>query len=1181
MITEIITFWGIVQGVGFRPTLSRIAAKHRMRGQVRNMGAFVQLIVTDEPERIDAFVEAVQAGKPRLADIMSIDREIIDTVFFDDFRIVSSAVAGDEIAAVPPDVAVCDECLAEFGDATDPRYRHPFISCVNCGPRYTIMERLPYDRDTTTMDDFPMCEFCEEEYINPASRRYHAQTVSCHDCGPQAIWKSTLHNGDEGPPGGDSAPYRERSDLGEAHKRDGSFCALQAGQEEQNDESSMSENIFRPEIPATVEASEASGGARGRILPALSGAAADYLSGGDRTEGTPRGGRAPYGERSDGSDVSNAIAAIEGGGVIALKGVGGYYFVCSPYDENAVRKLREIKVREYKPFAVMFASVEQAREYCEISPKEEEMLTSPKRPIVLLERRKEHKGDGSFCAVHSDGQHKRDGSFCAIHSDGIREHKGDSPFDRLAKRAGIRTACSMSPWDIPIAPLSVGGSAPSRRASGPVTPEEVIRGCAAQGGEYPPPRPSARFTRFHGRNDFGAEHGQNEVVHLSRDGNRPLLSAVPFVPDVSSTSRFIGAFLPSMALQYMLVEALGPLIMTSANISDLPIIKDDDEMFAAVNQDDRDEEHEHVEHKKNRPLCVTTPLVSGVLYNERRIVRRLDDSVIRVIDGTAQLIRRSKGWTPVPIYVRGTDRLSGDDQIFAAGADLKSAFALTKGSFVYMSQYIGDMDNVETERVYADNIASMSEFFKIKPRLVACDMHPLYRTVEFAKEYVRDTELLPEQQHAHGAKLPPERHHHVHDAKLPPEQHHHVHDAKLTPVQHHHARGAELLPVQHHHAHVASVMAEHGLEGPVIGVAFDGTGYGVDGTIWGGEILICEGADFERFSHLRDIPMIGGDASMRDGWKSAVCRAADYDRNNNFGQCSNTYREYKKNRPLCVWEKDDRMEKGKQFEFGHCVPPADERSEQSTAINHSGPPSSICHSGQLRNGTMERDKESIFDIDISYAVEYAKENDTLSEYEAERKTVEAAVAQGVNTVRTSSMGRLFDAVASLLGICHVNRYEGECAIMLENAADRALHSLGVANAIDSENVINAEVAIDAVEAMGTANTAAASVGEATIEFSEGKTGIGGVKFANTTDALALRFHLDVARAILGECRKARGELGTNVVCLSGGVFQNKILMERTLHLLRSDGFTPYYNIAVPQNDGGIALGQAYIAMWSL
>ncbi|MDR1495717.1 MAG: Sua5/YciO/YrdC/YwlC family protein, partial [Clostridiales Family XIII bacterium] len=573
MITEVVTFFGIVQGVGFRPTLSRIAAKHRMKGQVRNMGAFVQLIVTDEPERIDTFIEAVRAGKPRMADIIRIDREIVDAVRFDDFRIVSSAAAEDEIATVPADIAVCDECLAEFRDPSDPRYLHPFISCTNCGPRYTILERLPYDRGTTTMEDFPMCAFCEGEYVDPASRRYHAQTVSCHDCGPRALWS----------PGKARTPQR-----------------------------------------ASNPDADVATGKQGRA----------FLC-------------------SD-ADISAAIDAIAKGDVIALKGVGGYYLACDPCDEAAIRNLRDVKVREHKPFAVMFASIEQVREYCEVNAVEETLLTSPKRPIVLLEQRREPPSCYS-----------------------------DDPFDKLAKRAGVRTACSMSPWDIPL--LNKRGS---------------------------------------------------DTTFAPRDKIVPS-PFVPFAEGAMSTSRFVGAFLPSMALQYLLVEALGPLIMTSANISDLPIICDDGEMFSAAERDER---------------------VAGVLYNERRIARRLDDSVTRVIDGTPQIIRRAKGWTPVPIYVRGTDRLSKDDQILAAGADLKNAFALTKGSFVYLSQHIGDMNNIETEKVYEENLKDMRSFFGIEPGVVAYDLHPLYRTTDRAKGY----------------------------------------------------DGVELLPVQHHHAHVASVMAEHG-----------------------------------------------------------------------------------------------------------------------------------------------------------------------------------------------------------------------------------------------------------------------------------------------------------------------------------------------------------------------------------
>jgi hydrogenase maturation protein HypF len=363
----------------------------------------------------------------------------------------------------------------------------------------------------------------------------------------------------------------------------------------------------------------------------------------------------------------------------------------------------------------------------------------------------------------------------------------------------------------------------------------------------------------------------------------------------------------------------------------------------------------------------------------------------------------------------------------------------------------------------------MLGFFKIKPRLIACDTHPLYRTAEFAKEYASDIELLP---------------------------------------------------VQHHHAHIASVMAEHGLAGPVIGVAFDGTGYGDNGTIWGGEILLCEGAGFDRFSHLRDISMIGGDSSMRDGWKSAVCRAADHALSRTDE--SALLREHKR----------DGEHKG---DGSFCV----DKTQRE-------PSPSCC---------------PVFDIDISYDMKYAEENNTLREYEAERKTIEAAVARSVNTVRTSSMGRLFDAVASLLGICHVNRYEGECAVMLENAADRALRSPGVADALDTADA-HGEHKKNRPLCVGPLCVVTPGVADA----------------LDVADALALRFHLDVARAILGECRKARRERGTDTVCLSGGVFQNKILMEKTARLLRAEGFTPYYNISVSPNDGGIALGQAYVAM---
>jgi hydrogenase maturation factor HypF (carbamoyltransferase family) len=612
---------------------------------------------------------------------------------------------------------------------------------------------------------------------------------------------------------------------------------------------------------------------------------------------------------------------------------------------------------------------------------------------------------------------------------------------------------------------------------------------------------------------------------FSGQGDSPCVPP-PFAAGTLSTSRFVGAFLPSMALQHLLIDALGPLIMTSANIAGLPIIKDDEEMFAAADRDGR---------------------IAGVLYHERRIVRRLDDSVTRVIDGAPQLIRRSKGWTPVPIYVRGADRLTKDDQIFAAGADLKSAFALTKGSFVYMSQYIGDMDNVETERAYEENLASMRDFFGIEPDLIAYDMHPLYRTSDLAKKYARGAayddpfgRLEKRAGFRTACSLSPW------DLPLPASSH-----TSGPFALRGECAGARLLPVQHHHAHIASVMAEHGLEGPVIGVAFDGTGYGTDGTIWGGEILVCEGAAFERFSHLRAIAMIGGDASMRDGWKSALCRRLDHETRDftrsdaaPSSSCGAAVHEY---RPDTVPAPDGSRHSGQ---------PADEFGEYGS--------DAIRDVAQVPSG--KSGLPHSFDIDLSYIVNYADEHNTLAAYENESKAIEAAVRQGVNTVRTSSMGRLFDAVASLLGIHHVNRYEGECAVMLENAAARALQSADET----PETAARAQAVQDGP--FPGACMCAGPQGATQKEPSPLCCG------ASEADALALRFHRDVARAVLAECRKARAARGTDKVCLSGGVFQNTLLMEETLRLLRTDGFSPHYNKTVPPNDGGIALGQAYLAM---
>ncbi|MDR0876258.1 MAG: carbamoyltransferase HypF [Clostridiales Family XIII bacterium] len=750
--TELIKIKGVVQGVGFRPTVYRIAQRLGMKGNVRNMGGVVQIAVTDTPSEIDAFVEEILAHKPPMSRIDGILRTTIETADFREFAIAPSAAAEDEISVIPADICICEDCEREFNDPENPRYHHPFISCTNCGPRYTIMERLPYDRDTTTMDDFPMCEFCAGEYTDPGTRLYHAQTISCHNCGPQPICHS-----------------RDRA-KGEA---------------------------------ATAE----------------------------------------------------AIRILRAGGVIALKGVGGYYLVCSPFDAGAVAALRRAKRREEKPFAVMYHGIAHIQNYCRISPEEQTALTSPRRPIVLLEQRPE-----------------------------------------------------------------------------------------------------------------------------IADGSPPLAE------NVCGSSRFVGAFLPSFGLQFLLLDAVGPLIMTSANLSDQPIVTEDGPMFE---------------------MAAAAPEIEAVLYHTRRIAAGLDDSVLRVIDGTAQLIRRARGYVPAPILVRLTTPCR-PRAVFAAGPHLKSALALSKGSYAYLSQHLGDIDCIESEAVYRETFQRLTEFFGIDPAIVVCDLHPLYFPTRFAEAYAKEREAL--------------------------------------------GRPVRLLYAQHHHAHTLSVVAEHGLTGPVIGVSFDGTGYGTDGAIWGGEILICEGAGFERFSHLKYVRMLGGDASVREGWKSAASHLAALDQ----------------------------------------PPAADE-----------------------------------FEIDLSPYAAYARSCGIFSDNNnfAEAK---AAIGSGLGGVTSSSMGRLFDAVASMLGVCHENRYEGECASMLENAAVRGLR--------------------------------------------------GGARNDNERDQLALRFHLDVAHAILDQCTKARAERSVNKVCLSGGVFQNRVLMEETLRLLRADCFDVYYNIHVPPNDGGIALGQIYLGM---
>ncbi len=535
----------------------------------------------------------------------------------------------------------------------------------------------------------------------------------------------------------------------------------------------------------------------------------------------------------------NAAEVLRRGGVIAVKGVGGYHLCCSPFDRRAVLRLREIKQRDAKPFAVMFSSIDDVRQYARLSEKEETLLQSQARPIVLLER----------------------------------------------KEGGL---------------------------------EESVCG----------------------------------------------------------ESRYVGAFLPYTPLHAMLVSAAGPLVMTSANISEQPIIKDDEPMAAWSGLD-------------------------GVLFHTRRIAARLDDSVLKVAAGGVQVIRRSRGYAPMPVILSGFDR----GAVFAAGAQLKSAFCLASGPFAHMSPHIGDLDSEDCIDAYRESYERLTKLLRIKPELAVCDQHPGYASTEFAE----------------SLKLP-------------------------------------LLRVQHHHAHIASVLAEHAVEGPVIGAAFDGTGWGCDGSVWGGEFFICGGNRFERAGHIKPVRFLGGDESMKDAAKSAMC----------------------------------------------CL------------------------------------------LDAGLEAHIRDERWPL---------IRAALENGVNTHANSGMGRLFDAACAVLGVCGYNRYEGECAIRLENLAAQALEQGAAPMPMAFDIYENAKMLIaDAAPVMKALTQAA------------GKR------------AAALGFHTAVKDMALGMIKRLSERTGIKAVALSGGVFQNAVLLQSLKTELGTSGYSVYVNESVPPNDGGIGLGQAYIGL---
>ena len=657
---------GIVQGVGFRPFVYRCARHNLIRGWVLNAVDGVHIRAQGDEDLVDAFVLELVREAPAAAHIAEVTMHEVPLEDFDGFEIRFSEDAEvDKTTLVSPDLATCPDCVRELFDPADRRFRYPFINCTNCGPRFTIIDSLPYDRAATSMRDFEMCPSCAREYADPADRRFHAQPDACFDCGPHVSWWEGERAGEGF---GDISPLAQTvlSSHGQSTGLSGS-CGTR----------------------------------REHMSPQPSDAGSQEL-----LWGTTR-------EESD-AIFARAVELLRAGGIVAVKGLGGFHLVCDAQNAEAVARLRARKHRDGKALAVMVADVASARAWCTVSAEEEAVLTGAAHPIVLVRK----------------------------------------------------------------------------------------------------------------RTDAAAE---------------------PFTPGLADGLAELGVMLPYTPVQHLLMhdfaEAGGRmLVMTSGNVHDEPIQTRDDEARVAL-----------------------AGIADAFLGNNREIRARYDDSVVRVIDAAGQpaiqVIRRARGFSPVPIALpkmpdEGGSFCAGASEagagaavdagsassavtapaVFAAGPEQKNTFCLTRGTEAFASQHIGDLENAQTFDAWLEAKARFEELFRTAPTAFACDMHPEYLSTKWVREnYDRGTEALSEN-YGRGTGAP-----------------------SYYPV----------VDVQHHHAHIVSAMAEHDFAGPVCGIAFDGTGYGMDGAIWGGEVLLANLRDFERFANFCYVPMPGGAAAVRNPLRMA------------------------------------------------------------------------------------------------------------------------------------------------------------------------------------------------------------------------------------------------------------------------------------------------------------------------
>ena len=736
---------GAVQGVGFRPFIYRLAEEMNLKGWVINntQGVFIEAEATQDV--LQQFLLRIEREKPAISFIQSFEHSFVDPVPYEKFEIREST-DGAKTALILPDIATCEECRKEIFDPDNRRFRYPFTNCTNCGPRFTIVEALPYDRPRTSMRIFGMCGECLEEYHNPRDRRFHAQPNACPKCGPHLeLWDSSgavIRRGDE---------------------------ALQ-----------------------------------------------------------------------------QTAAAIRDGLIVAVKGLGGFHLMVDASNETAVVRLRQRKRREEKPFALMFPTLQEIGEHALVDPMEERLLRSPESPIVLLRRRE----------------------------------------TRNALAASI-----------------------------------------APGNPY------------------------------------------------------LGVMLPYTPLHHLLMQELGrPAVATSGNVSDEPICIHEQEAILRLHD-----------------------IADVFLVHNRPIVRHVDDSVVRVMAGRELVLRRARGFAPLPVLI---DNAAPD--VIAVGAHQKNAIAASVGNQVFISQHIGDLETVAAYGAFEQVLADFSNLYELKTKTIACDLHPEY----FSTQYARKQD------------------------------------------------GREVVGVQHHHAHALSCMAENRVSPPALGISWDGSGYGPDETIWGGEFLRVTQSGFERVAHLRTFQLAGGEKAVKEPRRVALSVLRE-----TFGV------EMKGCGDLAVLR-----------EFA----PKDLR---------------------VLNGMMER---------------------------------------GLRSPRTSSAGRLFDAVASIIGLRQVCRFEGQAAMELEFLTHKvetdAAYSFDLNVGEDGRSIDWAKMV------------------RAIVRDVHEKVGVG---------IIAAKFHNTLVEMMVQVARTC----GENKVVLSGGCFQNRYLTERAVKRLREEGFRPYWHQRVPPNDGGIALGQ--------